>query len=103
METKEQLTQVLAQGGRIAIVEDAALDTTIALTEDTTITLTADLDASAVSNRPFEVSGNVDLTINAGNSTITVNGGTFEGITVDGQVPGGILYPNCADAPCTLR
>ncbi len=24
-------------------------------------------------------------------------------ITMDGQVPDGILYPNCADAPCTLR
>ena len=94
VETEEEFLAALANGETvIALAADITLSETVTIDGNVTITLNGyDLDASANTSRPFEVTNGANLTINAENSeiacgafglvnmtegTLTINGGSF--------------------------
>ncbi len=98
------LKAALSEGGTIALTEDVAVTSTMTVEGDTRIILGGhDLDASANTSRPFNVSDGATLTIDAegaevavgkyglvnipaGNdANVTINGGTFIANTDNGS------------------
>lgn len=95
------LATALADGGNVVIAEDTAITNTIEITKDATISILADVDASANTSRPFWVKG-ANLTIEAaknaninvgayglvdireGDSNVTITNGNYFGNTDNG-------------------
>ncbi|MBQ2781135.1 MAG: hypothetical protein IJF42_06220 [Clostridia bacterium] len=109
--TVDELKAAIAEGGTIVLTEDMAVSGTtksIEITEDTTIYLNGNtIDAKVVNNRLFTVKGSdVDFVIDAmgtenpfgsrtygivvvdsdaENVNVTINGGTYKGVTEEGS------------------
>jgi hypothetical protein len=105
VDTTESFKAALEKGGIIQLTANIALDDTVTISNDTVIYLNGyELDTSANSSRPFEMSSNARLVIYGANSTVNtgryglvnipvgadnvdvvIHGGTYIGNTTKGS------------------
>ena len=75
VDTTESFKAALEKGGIIQLTANIALDDTVTISNDTVIYLNGyELDTSANSSRPFEMSSNARLVIYGANSTVKTGG-----------------------------
>ena len=100
--TEAELAAALGAGKDVVVTEPIAIDAPITVTGDVTIDLNADLNASMLVGRPFDMEDGAALTINADGkevkvgkyglvnipddtaATVTLNGGNYTGTIDDG-------------------